>query len=140
MPSRAYTKGAFGLLNGDIDFIADTIVALLLKSAYTHAPTHNFISDVVSEELGVSGYSRQTIGSKTITEDDTNHRVVFDGADPVFSELATGETPSWCVFARFTGNDATSEIISAIDIPDTPTNGGNITVAVPTTGILYAQI
>lgn len=141
MASKAYNKGIFKIHDSTINLASDTIVCLLLNDSYVHDPAHDFISDVSANEIGVSGYSRQTLSNKTLTEDDTNDRAVFDNtADITFSSLASGETIGWAVIARNTGNDATSELICALDVTDTPTNGGDIVIAFHADGVFYHQI
>lgn len=82
----------------------------------------------------------QTLGSKTgPTTDGTNHRTVYDAADPTFSAVAGGSTVGWCVVYKFVTNDADSIPISVLDLTDTPTNGGDIGITFNADGIAYTQ-
>lgn len=138
MPSRTYNKGINEISNQGIDFLNDTIKIMLVNSAYAHNPDSNFVSDIVANE--VAGATRQTLGTKTVTEDDTNDRSVFDAADPTFPSVTSGSTIGGAVVFKDTGADATSPLIAFLDTTDTPTNGGNITIQFSANGIFYGQI
>lgn len=113
---------------------------LLLKgSGYTPNKDHDFVSDLVpaSNEVTVSGYSRQTLASPTETFDDTNDRTVYDCADPSFGTLVAGETVSAMVLYRFVTNDADSILMAYYDLTDTPTAGTAFPVAINSSGLVY---
>lgn len=116
-----------------IDWSADTIKARLVPTSVT--PTKDDTSMTGLTAIGTD----QTLGSKTFTEDTTNDRIVYDAADPTFPAVAGGSTVGWCVVYKFVTNDAGSTPIFVIDLTDTPTNGGDITVQFASTGIGYLQ-
>lgn len=116
-----------------IDWSADTIKARLVPSSV--APTKDDTSMTGLTAIGTD----QTLGSKTFIEDTTNDRIVYDAADPTFPAVAGGSTVGWCVVYKFVTNDAGSTPIFVIDLTDTPTNGGDITVQFASTGIGYLQ-
>lgn len=132
MASFVYNKGAFGLANGGITYASDTIKARLIASSAS--------PDKDDADLS-AGYTAigtdQTLGSKTRTEDDANDRVVFDAGDPTFAAIVTGSTVGWCIVYKDDGGNGVP--IAAIDITDTPTNGGDITIQFAATGIFYLQ-
>lgn len=111
---------------------------MLVNSAYAHNPDQNFVSDIVANE--VAGATRQTLGAKTITEDDANDRAVFDGGDVTFTAVPGGATVGGAVVFKDTGADATSQLISFGDTADTATNGSDIIITWAATGIFYGQI
>lgn len=110
---------------------------LLVKSSYTYDPDHATVADVAADELAVSGYSRQTLGSCTVTTEAASNRVVLDAADVSFGSLATGETLGGAViFKRVGGSDASTDpLIAFLDLTDTPTNSAAIGVAFNASGI-----
>lgn len=127
-------EGAKGLTSGGtIDWAADTIKARLVASSFT--PDR--------DDTSMSGYTAigtdQTLASKTKTKDTTNDRIVFDAADPVWTAVAGGSTVGWVVIFKFVTNDAGSTPIAVLDITDTATNGGDITITFSANGIFYLQ-
>ncbi len=116
-----------------ITWASDTIKARLVASSFT--PT--------KDDTSMTGYTAigtdQTLGSKTLTEDTANDRIVYDAADPTWTAVAGGSTAGWCVVFKFVSNDAGSTPIFVIDIADTATNGGDITVTFNANGIGYLQ-
>jgi hypothetical protein len=113
---------------------------LLLKgSGYTVNRDHDFVADLTpgSNETALSGYSRQTAGSKTRTIDDTNDRITYDCADPAFGSIAAGDTISAMVLFRFVTNDSDSILAGYYDITDTVTNGSPFTVTLGAAGTSY---
>lgn len=127
MASALYPIGKKAILDGDIDFLVDTIKAVLIDTGtYTYSSAHDFYNDL----SGVVG-TAVTLGSKTTTGG------TFDAADSTFTAVS-GATVEAIVIFKDTGNTATSALIAYIDtasgLPVTP-NGGNITVAWNASGI-----
>lgn len=137
MANLVTNKAKYELFTGDANLDAADLRVLLLKT-YVIDADDNFVDDLVpgTNEVSVSGYSRQTLSGETVTEDDTNDFAYLDATDPVFSSLATGETVVGAVLFRHTGSDATAPVYAGYDVTDTPTNGGNITIqfATPANG------
>lgn len=147
MASLVYNAGAKGIADGSIDFATDTIKIALLTDAYTPDKDHASMTTPAASELSVTGYAggfagagRKTLASKTITKDDTNDRVKFDAADPsTWSSLASGATIAYAIIYKHITDDATSVPLFLIDFTDTPTNGGDFTLAFSASGIAYLQ-
>jgi hypothetical protein len=116
-----------------IDWSADTIKARLVASSAT----------VGKDDTSLTPYTAigtdQTLGSKTFTENTTDDRIVYDAADPTWTAVAGGSTVGYVVIFKFVTNDAGSTPIAVIDVTDTATNGGDITVQFASTGIFYLQ-
>ena len=108
-----YNRGKFIIMDASLDWVSDTIQALLVDSTYVFDPDHNFVADI-SGELTDGSYSRQTLGNKGVTEDDTNDEAVMT-ADPVDFGALTNETPAGIVLFKFVTNDADSPLISFSD-------------------------
>lgn len=145
MASSVYNKGMKVLADsGDadsVDFANDTIVVLLMQSAYVFDKTNEYISELTSE-VAVAGYSRQTLAGKTVTLDNTNDRCVYDGTDPVFSGMSPGQTVRAAVLAKNTGADATSPLLFYVQFSaDVALVAATteITVNFNTNGISYTQ-
>lgn len=133
MASFVTNRGALSLLNGGIDFAADTIKARLVPSSVTPDKDNTVMTGLTA--IGTD----QTLGSKTRTEDMTNDRIVYDAADPTYSAVAGGSTIGWCVIYKFVTNDGDSIPIAVQDLTDTPTNGGDITIQFNAAGAFYLQ-
>jgi hypothetical protein len=143
MASTVYQSGLGKVIDRTIDYIADTIKCYLVAATYTADPDHDFVSDVT--EIGnVTGYTggfggagRQTLGSKTITIDDTNNRIRLTAADASFGALGTGVTIRGYAFTKETTNDAASRVLSFRQLAsDTPTNGSSVTAEIATNDVL----
>ncbi len=135
MPSFVHNRGALQICGEApaIDWEVDTIKARLTASSFT--PN--------KDDTSMTGYTvigtDQTLGTKTRAEDTTNDRVVFDAADPTWTAVAGGSTIGTVTIFKFVTNDAGSTPICSIDITDTATNGGDVTIAFAATGVVYLQ-
>ena len=135
-------RAAYRMARGEDAWQTNTYKMALLKSSY--APTAqqirdlNVVNDLVpgTNELSVAGYSRQTLANKTVTEDDTNNRASLDCDDVTFTGLASGQTVGWVVIYREVTNDTDSVVVAVYDVTDTPTNGGNVSITIDSTGAL----
>lgn len=129
MASYLYGLARQKFLDGDIDYSAHDIQAMLVTSSYS--PTQNtdeFHDDISGATIvATSG----NFASKTSTLG------TADAADVTFTSV-TGSPASQIIIMRWTGTSGTSPLIAKIDdytgLPVTP-NGGNITVAWPAGGI-----
>jgi hypothetical protein len=133
----ALVMGHKGATNS-VTYTSDTIKIGLLKSSAAPDRTINFVSDLVpaTNEISVSGYSRQTLGSKTVTEvDGGTNQIQFDAADALFSALASGQTVGWAFVYKEVTVDGDSPVICILDLTDTATNGGDITVQFAAAGV-----
>lgn len=137
MASFVFNRGARDLQGSTggtvINWGSDTIKARLVASSFT--PNKDDTSMTGMTAIGTD----QTLGSKTMTEDTTNDRIVYDAADPTWTAVAGGSTVGNVVLFKFVTNDAGSTPIAALDITDTPTNGGDITIQFAATGAFYLQ-
>lgn len=98
-----------------IDLVDDTIKVALCTVTYTpNQDTQEFFSDVTNEITG-TGYTAggETLGTKALTQDDTNNGSKFDAADQVWSTATF--TARYAVIYKDTGVAATSPLIGYID-------------------------
>jgi hypothetical protein len=128
-----FNEGANGLTAGTINWASDTIRARLVASSAT--VNKDDTSMTAHTVIGTD----QTLGSKTKTKDTTNDRIVYDAADPVWTAVAGGSTVGTVTIFKFVTNDAGSTPIASLDIADTATNGGDITIAFSADGAFYLQ-
>jgi hypothetical protein len=117
MASAAYNIGQQGLIDGTIDLNTHTIKVRLVTSSYTFAATHTTMSNV-----GAGVGTDPTLASVTVTDG------AFDAADATWTAVTAGSTVNAAVIYKFVSNDAGSTPIAYIDITDTATNGGDITL------------
>lgn len=136
IPNRFRTD----MLKAVHDLTTATVKVLLLNTSYVANPDHSFVSDLKSPtdyELSGTGYARQTLGSQTVTQDNTNDRGVFDGADVTFTGVNIGTIGMVCVYRDRAGADSANEILAILDNTDLLTNGGNVLVQWSASGIFY---
>ena len=123
MANALYGKGRNYFLSGSIDWINDTITAVLVDTGFPYTVSidaDEFLSDIPA---GARIATQAMAGMSAALG-------VADANDTVFSAV-TGATVEAVVIYKDTGAAATSNLIAYIDtatgLPVTP-NGGNITV------------
>lgn len=147
MSSRLYNAGAKAIADRTVDFAADTIEIVLVKSTYTMNPDDVNGTPAASEITGVSGYvggfggaGRKVLATKTITNDTANDRTVFDAADPSAWTLGVGDTPGGAVIQKKgSASDATAVPLFFLSFTAVPTNGSTFTLVFDALGIAYLQ-
>ena len=137
MANLTYNEGIESIIDRNIDYIADTIKAILLSSTYSPNKDDQFIdtggaSDPVDARIGTD----QTLGTKATGKDTTSDFAYLDAADPTWTAVAGGSTVVGVGIYKDTGTPTTSKLIAYLDVTDTATNGGDITVqfATPANG------
>lgn len=139
-----------------INFGSDTIKVALLKSTTEYSPdkdNHEFVNDVLDggttgAEYDDSGYSRQTLGGLSTSQDNADDEGVWDANDVTFSSIgsATGGQviEAVLIYKQVGGDDTTPgddpilRIIDDTEAADLPlqTNGGDITISWDGEGII----
>ena len=152
MASLLYNTGLSELIDGTIDFLTDTIKVMYVTASYIPDQDDDLVDaggadDPVDHEIVATGYTRgwggagrQTLGSKTITVDDANNRVVLDAADPAAQALGNGSNATIAgvlIIKEGGADDTTSRLLAYLDPSDVTTNGGNITLAFHADGLGY---
>lgn len=137
MADVIYNVFKLNIMNGGIDLDTDTINVMLVTSSYTpNQDTHLDRADVTNEITG-TGYSSggEAIGSKTVTQDDTDNEGVFDGADVTWSTATI--TARGAVIYKSTGSAATDTLICYLDFgSDQSATGADFTIAWNAEGIV----
>lgn len=123
------------------DLVNDTIKVTLHTGYTPNIDTHQVRSDVSGTEYGSgSGYTAGgvTLGSKAVTQDDTNNRAAFDAADAAWTSLGplSPATPSHAIIWNDTPTSPADPLIAYVELGTTATNGGNYTLAWHANGIL----
>lgn len=126
-------------------FSANTtgLTLMLVTTGYTYSNDHDTISDGTTDdpqsyEISVGGYSRQALASDSVFEDDTNDFAGLDHANVTFSSLVAGQTIGGAVLYRYsssggTTSDTGQDYVSYYALTATPTNGGDVTIAIAAT-------
>jgi hypothetical protein len=124
------------LRNRTIDYIADSIVLALFTGSYTPDLSHQTLSQVLSAgltEVALSGYSRQTVGGKSIVNE------VFSGINytrykctsPVsFGSIASSATPITAMLAMKDVGGGVFRVIAHHNITPTTPNGQPFAVTI----------
>lgn len=148
MASFVYTKRFTELLNGDLDFAADDIRAILVDSGTTldtEEDIDTFAGATTIGEITATNYSSggAALASEAVNEDLPNDRAEFDAADLTWSSLggATNDTIQAIVIYKWITNLNSSKPIAYLDsakISQLPltTNGGDVTFQWNAEGIL----
>ena len=141
---------ASGLGETPLDLLTDRIVVPLMSTSYTpNIDTDEQFDDIVANEITATGYVSRgdglTLASKAITVDNTNDQAEFDAADLTFTAIGNGtnDTISYCVIAREQDAGATNantELLAYMDVDNTVTNGGNVTLSWNADGILQIGV
>lgn len=132
MSSLLYDAGRYELRGGGaVAFTTDVIEYILVKSSYT--PTRADTNSVLAtaEISGVSGYTggyggagRKALGSKSITNDTTNHWTAYLAADPSAWTLGAGDTVGGVIVAKKgAANDTTAVLLAFLELTDTASSG-----------------
>ena len=144
MASAWYNSGLRDIFDGTIDLSADTIKVMLVNASYTPNKDHDFVDDVVANELSGTGYTggfagsgRKTISAKSFTTDTSGDFVKFTATIAAWAAINAG-TAAYAILIKEITNDAASRLIGYLDIdPDVTTNGGDFTItADATNGLL----
>lgn len=126
-------------LNGAIDWDTDTIKVMLVTSTYSpNLDTHAFRSDVTNEVSG-TGYTAggSALATKTVTQDNTNDRAVFDSDDPAWT-VATITARAAVLYKSRGGASSADEIAGYWDFgSDIVSTAGTFTIIVNSGGWFY---
>jgi len=143
MANFIYNVAKAGLADGSIDWDTHTIKVLLLESDAGENKDNATITGLLvgSTELTSTGYARQTLAGKAVTQDDPNDRAELDATDPTFTNVQqlAAETITGFVVYRHVTNDTDSIPILHVDtatgLPITP-NGSNIAININAEGLI----
>lgn len=137
------------LLNGNIDFANNTLRVALLDNGTSYTPDPDnevFVDDVLdggvtAQEFTGSGYSRQTLGGVSVSQDNTDDEGVVDANDTTFSSIDGATIQSALIYKQVGGDDTTpgDDVLighyTSSDFPLTA-NGGDVTLQWNAEGIV----
>ena len=120
MANTLYPKGKQRMLTAGVNFLTDTIKAVLVPDSYVFSAAHEFLSDI-----GTTVGTAQTLTNKSVTDG------VFDADNSLCPALAAGTNLKAVVLYKETGVAGSSPVIDYIDtvtgLPMT-TNGGDVQI------------
>lgn len=119
----------------------DTLKMILVSGHTPDIDTHDGYSDVSGDEYSAgSGYTvgGETLGSQTVTQDNTNDRAAFDANDVTWSSLGalSPATPSDAILYDDTPTSPADPLIAYWELGTTATNGGDYTLQFGANGII----
>ncbi len=132
-----FNRGIYTFGN-NLNLASDTFRVYLMAGLTLNIDTQHFLSDIVANEIALTGYTAggYTITTPTWTEDDTNDRSAWDFENPTWASIAAG-TINYAVVVKWTGVTTTSPLLFAIEA--TNANGSSYTITIPAGGILYLR-
>lgn len=137
MANSGYNIATKKMIDGDFNGTSLTIKLLLVGTGYTFDKDHDFVDDVVAQELSGTGYVRKTLASLATSLDNVNDRSELDAADVTWTAIDAATAKAAILYA-FVTNDADSWLIGYIDTGGFPivTNGGDVTLQWNAEGIV----
>lgn len=143
MASKIYGSFFGKALNKEIDWDSDTIKVALLSSAYTpNQDTHDYLDDVIANEVTGTGYTAggATLASKTITYDGANNVTVLDAGDVTWASSTI--TARYAVIYDDAGaTNSQKALLGYVDFgSDQSSTSGNFTITWDSTGIFRLTV
>ena len=143
MPSKLYGQFLSQALNKEIDWDTDTIKVALLTNAYTpDQDVHNYLDDVVANEVSGTGYTAggNTLANKTNSYNSGTNVITLDADDTTWSSSTI--TARYAVIYDATpATNATKPLIGYVDFgSDQSSSNGNFTITWDATGIVRVTV
>jgi hypothetical protein len=136
MATTWYNVALTMLANGELDLEADDIRVLILETddpdnltTQRDRATVAAILATAAAEATSTGYSRQALASKAVTQDNTGDLTKWDATDVTFATIAQATTEVWKAYIVYQHNDADDALNIPIlrgDIADLEPNGEDI--------------
>lgn len=140
MASFLYNACKTAFLEGEIDFINDTIKVALVTSGYSASKDSDLNFSDITNEVSGTGYSSggKTLAGISTEQDDENDRAAVI-ADDVSWAVATF-TARAAVIYKDSGTPSTSLLIAYVDFGDDKSvSGEDFTVEWHQDGVLYLR-
>lgn len=134
MAEGVYNRFKAGLANADEDWVTGDYRVLLLTGAATLNEDSASLTAALSgnTEASDASYGRVTLGSKTVTQNDTDDRAELDAATADFTTLDNETPTAMIVYRHVDGTDANDLPVSFHDTNfGTAANGAGYTVTFP---------
>jgi len=143
MPSKLYGQFLSQALNKEIDWDTDTIKVALLTNAYTpDQDAHNYLDDVIANEVSGTGYTAggNTLANKTNAYNAGTNVIVLDADDTTWSS-STITARYAVVYDATPATNATKPLIGYVDFgSDQSSSNGNFTITWDATGIVRITV
>lgn len=151
MVSHMYGPSSELIAEQGLDLLVDVIKVGLSNATHVPNKDDQFLDDLGADDFidgelsgpgyvaGFGGSGRLTLASKTGVYDTVNDRWEFDAADVTWTAINAGTIVQASLLKEIT-NDAASPIIANVDVADTVTNGGDVTIQWDAEGILQFTV
>jgi hypothetical protein len=143
MASKLYGQFLSQALNKEIDWDSDTIKVALLTNAYTpDQDAHNYLDDVVANEVSGTGYTAggNTLANKTNSYNSSTNVIVLDADDTTWSS-STITARYAVIYDASPATNATRPLIGYVDFgADQSSSNGNFTITWDATGIVRITV
>ena len=143
MPSKLYGQFLSQALNKEIDWDTDTIKVALLSNAYTpDQDAHNYLDDVVANEVSGTGYTAggNTLANKTNSYNSSTNVITLDADDTTWSS-STITARYAVIYDASPATNATKPLIGYVDFgSDQSSSNGNFTITWDATGIVRITV
>ena len=143
MASKLYGQFLSQALNKEIDWDTDTIKVALLTNAYTpDQDAHNYLDDVIANEVTGVGYTAggNTLASKTNSYNSATNVIVLDADDTTWSS-STITARYAVIYDASPATNATRPLIGYVDFgSDQSSSNGNFTITWDATGIVRITV
>jgi hypothetical protein len=143
MASKLYGQFLSQALNKEIDWDTDTIKVALLTNSYTpDQDAHNYLDDVVANEVTGTGYTAggATLANKTNTYNTGTNVIVLDADDVTWSS-STITARYAVIYDASPSTNATKPLIGYVDFgSDQSSSNGNFTITWDATGIVRITV
>lgn len=141
MASKVYGNALKAAFNKEVDYDTDTIKVMLLTSAYTpNQDSHDYLDDVVANEVTGTGYTAggAALASKTVTYDAATNTLKFDAADVTWASSSITARYA-VVYDDAPATNATKPLLAYFDFTtDRASSNGDFIVRWGTDGIFSA--
>ena len=143
MASKLYGQFLSQALNKEIDWDTDTIKVALLTNSYTpDQDAHNYLDDVVANEVSGTGYTDggNTLANKTNSYNSGTNVIVLDADDTTWSS-STITARYAVIYDASPATNATRPLIGYVDFgSDQSSSNGNFTITWDATGIVRITV
>lgn len=143
MAAKLYGSVIAKVFNKEIDFDTDTIKVMLLTSSYTpNQDTHDYLDDVVANEVTGTGYTAggATLGNKAVTYDSATNTTILDADDTTWAS-STITARYAVIYDSSPATNATRPLIGYVDFTsDQSSNAGSFTLTWDATGIVRVTV
>lgn len=137
MANAGYNFAAKKFIDGALNWASADLRLLLVDAGYTFNKDHDFVDDVVADELSGTGYARKTLAGEATSLDNVNDRAEGDANDVTWTGIDAGTAKAAIIFVQVT-NDADSYLVCYIDTGGFPitTNGGDLSIQFNAEGVI----